>query len=109
MGGIPTDQVNEIYLMQNIKTSESLTEGSGMDELKRNIWILSMPKMLFQEANHMKKTGEQHAVMGDTRTSQDWEDTQFVGNILKDRSTFEYGKTFAIFQIEFIHIPLSMI
>ena len=42
-GGIPTDQVNEIYLMLNMKTSGSLTEGSGLDEQKRNIWILSMP------------------------------------------------------------------
>ena len=42
-GGIPTDQVDEIYLMLNMKTSGSLTEGSGMDEQKRNIWILSMP------------------------------------------------------------------
>ena len=57
----------------------------------------------------MRKSGEQHAEMGDMRTSQDWEDTQLLGNILKDRSTFEYGKTFAIFQIKFIHIPLSMI
>ena len=42
-GGIPTDQVNEICLVQNMESSGSLTEGSGMDEQKRNIWILSMP------------------------------------------------------------------
>ena len=47
--------------------------------------------------------------MGDERTTQDWEDTQLVGNILKDRGPFECGKTFAIFQMEFIYIPLSMI
>ena len=47
--------------------------------------------------------------MGDERTTQDWEDTQLVGNILKDRGPFERRKTFAIFQMEFIHIPLSMI
>ena len=54
----------------------------------------------------MRKSGEQHAEMGDARTSQDWEDTQLVGNLLKDRSSFEYGETFAIFQMEFIHISL---
>ena len=57
----------------------------------------------------MRKSGEQHAEIGDARTSQAWEDTQLVGNILKDRSPFEFGETFAIFQMEFIHISLSMI
>ena len=56
-----------------------------------------------------RKIGKQRAEMGDARTSQDWEDTQLVGNILKDRGPFECGKTFAIFQMEFIYIPLSMI
>ena len=54
----------------------------------------------------MRKSGEQHAEMGDARTSQDWEDTQLVGNILKHGGPFECGKTFAIFQMEFIHISL---
>ena len=66
-------------------------------------------QLLQEVANPMRKSGEQHAEMGDTRTSQDQEDTQLVGNILKDRSPFEFEETFAIFQMKFIHIPLSMI
>ena len=60
-------------------------------------------------SNTIKKSGKQHAEIGDARTSQAWEDTQLVGNILKDRSPFEFEETFAIFQMEFIHISLSMI
>ena len=77
--------------MQNMKSSGSLTEGSGLDEQKRNIWILSMPifaavhQLLQEVANPMRKSGEQHAEMGDARTSQDLEDTQLVVNILKAR------------------------
>ena len=41
----------------------------------------------------MKKSGEQHAEIGDARTSQAWEDTQLVGNILKDRSPFQFEET----------------
>ena len=52
----------------------------------------------------MKKSGKQHAEIGDARTSQAWEDTQLVGNILKDRSPFEFEETFAIFLMDFIHI-----
>ena len=52
----------------------------------------------------MKKSGEQHAEIGDAGTSQAWEDTELVGNILKDRSPFEFEETFAIFQMDFIHI-----
>ena len=54
----------------------------------------------------MWEIGKQHAEMDDARTSQDWLDTHFVGNILKDSSPLEYQETFAIFQMEFIHISL---
>ena len=86
--------------MEDMKISGSLTQGSGMDEKQRNIWILSMPifaavhQLLQEVANPMRKSGEQHAEMGDARTIQD---THIIGNILKERSTFEYGETFAIF------------
>ena len=33
----------ELCLMQNLKTSGGLTHGSGMSELQRNIWTISMP------------------------------------------------------------------
>ena len=65
-------------MMQNMKSSGSLTEGSGMDEQKRNIWILSMPifaavhQLLQEVANPMWEIGKLHAEMDDARTSQDW-------------------------------------
>ena len=71
--------------MEDMKISGSLTQGSGMDEKQRNIWILSMP---ICDAVHQLLQ-----VVSDARTSLDWEDS------------FEYGET-AIFQMELLHIPL---
>ena len=57
--------------MEDMKISGSLTQGSGMDEKQRNIWILSMPicaavhQLLQEVANPMRKSGEQHAEMGE--------------------------------------------
>ena len=99
-GGIPTDQVIEQCLMRNVKTSGGLTHGSGMDEQQRNVWTLSMPlcaavhQSLQEISNMVRKSGEQHAEMGVSRTARDWRDTQLVADFIQERNPFEYGDTF---------------
>ena len=41
--GLPADQVIEQTLMRSLKTSGGLTRGSGMSDIQRAVWLLSMP------------------------------------------------------------------
>ena len=41
--GLSTDLVIEQVLMRSLKTTGGLTQGRGMTELQRSIWLLSMP------------------------------------------------------------------
>ena len=98
-GGLSSDLIIEQCLMRNLKTSGGLTHGSGMSELQRNIWTLSMPACVkvhesMQEiCQTMKETGEQNTDLGTSRVSRDWKDTQTVTEFLRERNPFEYRDT----------------
>ena len=95
--GIPTDQIIEQCLMQNLKTSGALTHGSGMSEIQRNIWTLSMPicarlhQAMQELTSTTQRSGEQNEEMGPSRVSRDWRDTQIVATFFEGRDPFAYG------------------
>ena len=87
----------EICLMRNLKTSEGLTHGSGMTEMQRNQWTLSMPVYAevynsIQDLSSTKKhTGEQNSDFGPSRVACDWKDTNLVKGFFEERNSFLHG------------------
>ena len=75
--GLSCDYVIEICLMRNLKTSGSLTHGSGMIETQRNQWTLSRPVSAevhnaVQELTATRlRTGEQNKDFGPSRVACD--------------------------------------
>ena len=70
--------------MRNLETSGGLAHGSGMTELRQNIWTVSTPvsaevhNALQESSGLEKKTGEQNVDMSVAKMSRDWKDTNTV-------------------------------
>ena len=85
--GLSPDLVIEQVLMRSLKTSGGLTQGRGMTEQQRLLWLLSMPACA--EVNQAMEaltgvnlnTGEQNRDMTEARLARDWKDmlTVFTG------------------------------
>ena len=76
--------------MRNLETSGGLAHGSGMTELRQNIWTVSTPvsaevhNALQESSGLEKKTGEQNVDMSVAKMSQDWKDTNTVYEFLDE-------------------------
>ena len=78
--GLSSDLVIEQTLMRSLKTSVSLTHGSGMNEEQRSLWTLSstikaMHNMAMQDFNNLTyTTSDQHKETIDARLNRDIHD-----------------------------------
>ena len=82
--GLSTDLFIEQVLMRSLKTTGGLTQGRGMTELLRSIWLLSMPacaeiNFAMQELTDVKYiTSEQHIDNTKARQQRDIKDTNGI-------------------------------
>ena len=82
--GLSADLVIEQELMKALKTTGGLTRGSGMSEVQRAVWLLSMPicsmykEKMEEIVNKTYVTSKQHKATSFSRTERDKADTQKV-------------------------------
>lgn len=92
--GIWTDLAIEQTLMRSIKSQGGLTEGRGMTESVRHLWVLSLSSSANVQSAMMELTGaqiqssEQHADLGITRRKHDFRDCQKFHAWLTERNPF---------------------
>ena len=92
--GLSTDLAIEQVLMRSIKTSGGLTQGRGMSETQRLVWLMSMPSCA--EVNNamqnltgvMYHTSEQHKETTKARQERDYKDTNELITFLSQRNPF---------------------
>ena len=78
------DLVIESVLMKSLKATCRLTQGRGMSETQRLVWLLSIP--ITAEVNNAMQqltevdytTSEQHKDMSDSRIKRDMKDTKTI-------------------------------
>lgn len=82
-------------LMRSLKISGGLTRGRGMDEIKRSLWLNSMPAKAelnnaIQSLTNIKtETSDQHKECGKSRLIRDNKDTECIYKFLKERNPFD--------------------
>ena len=82
--GLSSDLIIEQVLVRSLKTSRGLTQGRGMTEHQRLLWLLSRPasaevNQAMQELTGVNyNTGEQNKDMTKARQARDWKDTLTV-------------------------------
>ena len=92
--GLSTDLVIEQELMRCLKTAGGLTDGSGMTEVQRSLWVLSRPvcsalNLLMEGMSQVfYGTSEQHKETSEPRQLRDCKDTQIVIDFLEKGSPF---------------------
>ena len=92
--GIWTDLAIEQTLMRSIKSRGGLTEGRGMTESVRHLWVLSLSHSASIHSALMQLTGaqiqssEQHIEMGPTRRQHDFQDAKKFYNWFTNRNPF---------------------
>ena len=80
--GLWTDLAIEQTLIHSIKSRGGLTEGRGMTESVRHLWVLSLNYMasiheaMMQLSKAQIVSSEQHAELGTSRRKQDYEDCE---------------------------------
>lgn len=80
--------------MRCLKVSGGLTRGRGMDDIKRSLWLNSMPakaelNSAIQDLTNFKtETSDQHKECGKTRLIRDNKDTDSIFKFLKERNPF---------------------
>lgn len=97
--GLGCDLVIEQVLMRSLKTSGGLTHGSGLTEIQRALWVLSMPicseynTAMQSLTNASQGTSEQHKEMHKSRLSQDRNDGAKIFETLEQFSPFSPDST----------------
>ena len=92
--GLSADLVIEQELMRALKTIGGLTRGSGMSEVQRTVWLLSMSicsmykKKIEEIVNKMYVTSEQYKATSFSRIERDKADTQKVISYLQQITPF---------------------
>jgi hypothetical protein len=90
--GLSSDLVIEQVLMRSLKTSGGLTQGRGMTERQRLLWLLSRSacaevNQAMQELTGVNyNTGEQNKDMIAARQARDWKDTLSVLQIFRSKT-----------------------
>ena len=93
--GLSTDLVIEQELMRSLKTCGGLTNGSGMTEAQRSLWVLSRPvcstvNLLMERISQiLYVTSDQHKEMSEPMQLRDCKDTQTIIEFLERGSPFE--------------------
>ena len=83
-GGLSTDLIIEQVLMRSLKSTGGLTRGTGLNELQRALWVMSMPtcssyNLAMQElTNVVYKTSKQHKSLSHSTIEKDKNDVQKV-------------------------------
>ncbi|XP_021375007.1 uncharacterized protein LOC110464230 [Mizuhopecten yessoensis] len=96
---LSTDLIIEQVLMRSLKTSGCLTRGSGMSEIQRTVWLLSMSigaevnDAIQYFTNAYLFTCEQHRDASSARQSRDVSDTLEILNYLSQRNPFSPDNT----------------
>ena len=92
--GISPDLCIEQSLMCSLKSSGGLTRGRGMDEITRNIWILSRP-VCTSTIEHLRsllninyQTSYQHAKLSEAVLKRDQEDMRIMTEFVAERNIF---------------------
>lgn len=92
--GLSTDLAIEQVLMRSVKTCGGLTQGRGMSETQRLIWLLPMPACAdvndaMQNLTGVKyHTSEQHKDTTHARQERDYKDTIELVTYLAQRNPF---------------------
>ena len=97
--GLGADLVIEQVLMRSLKSRSGLTRGSGLTEIQRTTWLLSMPlcstyNLAMQEYTRvLLESSEQHKEMRESRRTRDGNDIKKVVERLESISPFhsDYG------------------
>ena len=93
-GGLFTDLIIEQVLMRSVKTHGGLTQGKGMTETQRLLWVMSMPACANMNDAMQKFTGvsyetsDQHKDMSKARQARDANDTLNLISYLAQRDPF---------------------
>ena len=112
--GLSSDLVIEQVLMRRLKTSGGLTQGRGMTENQRLLWLLSRPA--YAEVNQVMQeltgvnynTGEQNKDMTAARQARDWKDTLTVLQYLQQQNPFSLDPSLRSISTG-VPTPLSML
>ena len=93
-GGLFTDLIIEQVLMRSVKMHGGLTQGKGMTETQRLLWVMSMPACANMNDAMQKFTGvsyetsDQHKDMSKARQARDVNDTLNLISYLAQRDPF---------------------
>ena len=86
--------------MRSLKSRSGLTHGSGMNEIQRNVWLLSAPvvatikedMLSLLGVSHRKESSEQHKECGVTRKGRDVSDASKFASFFVETNPFHINE-----------------